>query len=524
MRFPPASPPHGGNGAPVARQQVKIRPGVAEPAFRLLTGENPSTSAKFACTQVFAQGNPYESVGYGTQRSERTAGSGLKAPFKDASPSPSPIQARLGRCGQRTRPNRPQCRFRHRRLEEANRPRITYSRDVTVAKTGIFRFSLVGVEGLIALTVVVDLRAPTIPKDQRVWRLFPGSSYQFLGDFDKQGVGFLDLPGLELPSGSLAEAKDMIARVARSLRIRNLLWDQGPQAKIELNLKDFARSRSSQNRTRIANAIVSFYEIAKKGDFVVLPEPKFLSRIWVGRFTGDKPTVGFFQRRYGRTKIPARGIQWMGNFAENTVSTALSLSLRHQHPFTLLEKDLHVEVFSLAYGSFVYGERHAATVYNDKSDFLDSDAALLGAVSRLAAAALQSIDTKGDLAGENLLDILLRSPPIEYTCTQEADIHSPGFNRYIAGSAVALVIASVSAALIGLSEHSSAGNVAADAQQMVITNTAPDADPACTARVSEASARILKALGTDRTWALCQAAKAARDRAGLRSSATPHKQ
>jgi len=245
------------------------------------------------------------------------------------------------------------------------------------------------------------------------------------------------------------------------------------------------------------------------------------SNVWVGRFTSAEVVDGF-AARYGSTPIPARQIDWVGKHPENSISTLLSQTLRNQHPFTLLEKSLHLEVFSLAYGSFVYGDHHAATVYNDKDDFLDSDAALLGVISRLASAAVKSLDEKqGALSAEGLLDVLVREPPIEYTCSQAVDIHSPGFNRYISGAVVALVIAAVAAGLIGLSQYSSRETLAGDVTRLTFVNSGSNADPQCTAKVSEASKRVLQALGIDRTWALCEAARSARDRAGMRSSATP---
>lgn len=374
------------------------------------------------------------------------------------------------------------------------------------------------------MTLEIDLQAPTIPNDRRVWRLFPGSGYQFWEDFHEQDVGYLDFPGLELPKNvKLTEAPDLIARIARSQQIKNYLWSNGPEAKLpDFDLKKFADARHTQNRGRLRQALINFYEVAAAGDYVILPEPLYLSNVWVGRISSKRIVKGRFPHRYGANSIPARQITWLAKHKENTISSALSLMLRHQHPFTLLERSLFVEVFSLAHGSFVYRDRHAATVYNDKDDYLDSDAALLGAISRLSAAALMSVD-KGEkgLTAEDFTDILLRSPPIEYTCTQEADIHSPGFNRYIAGTAVALVISAVTASLIGLSYESSKAQLANDVGKLVFLNSAPDADPLCTAKVSEAAARVLKALGTDRTWELCKAARAASERAGIRASAAP---
>jgi hypothetical protein len=310
-----------------------------------------------------------------------------------------------------------------------------------------------------------------------------------------------------------------VPRIARSQEIARLLRE-APDSDTNLNLADFTAARVSPHRARLRGALISFYKEAAQGDYIVLPEPVYMSRIWIGRFTTNSIVNGNYYRRYGGAPIPSRTIDWLSNFPENMISVALSQSLRNQHPFTLLERSLWLETFALVHGSFVYGDRHVSTIYNDRSDFLDSDAALLGAISRLSAAASQAVDEGlADIGITDLIDILLRSPPIEYTCTQEADIHSAGFNRYISGAITALVIAAVTASILGLGQSSSREALDADLQQLQIINTAPNADPQCTARVSEASARVLRILGTDRTWRLCEAARAANDRAGIRSSA-----
>jgi hypothetical protein len=386
----------------------------------------------------------------------------------------------------------------------------------------VFSPDSVGKDGMIE----VDIRAPSIPQEQRVWRLFPGSGYQFLDAFIQQGVGFLDFPGLELPKGNLNEAKDLVARIVRSEHIAATIRELGVNPKVDFpDVKAFTDRRASEKRGRNRQAIINFYQEAKANDFVIIPEPMYLSNIWVGQIKGNDTVPAYSPNRYGRTRLPARRIDWIKKYRENSVSSGLSMVLRHQHPFTILERSVYLEVFSLAYGSFVYGDRHAATVYNDESDFLDSDAALLGVISRPAAAACKLLDEgKTTLPVSDIIDVLLRDPPIEYTCSQEVDIHSAGFNRYTSVTIVSLVIATITGSFLGLSQQSSKNQLNADIQKLTVSNSAPGADPQCTARVSEASKMVLNALGIERTWALCQAARAAKNRAGLRSSASPKPQ
>jgi hypothetical protein len=102
---------------------------------------------------------------------------------------------------------------------------------------------------------------------------------------------------------------------------------------------------------------------------------------------------------------------------------------------------------------------------------------------------------------------------------QSIDIHSSGFNRYTSVKIVSLVVAAVASALLALGQLESKTQVQEAVYSMTFVNSATSPDPDCTARVSDASNRILLTLGIDKTWALCQAAKASRERAGLDSSA-----
>ncbi len=370
----------------------------------------------------------------------------------------------------------------------------------------------------------VDLNAPTISLDRRVCRLFPGNGYKFLQAFRDQRVGFLDFPDLEIPEKPISKATDLISRIARSQAVRDQFLKVGPGFDPSLlALDNFAKARKTPNRSRLMQALINFVEEAKAGDYVVLPEPIFQRVIRIGRITDETITSAKFPKTYGDARIPSRNINWLSKVPENQVSTKLSDTLRHQHPFSLLERSMYTEVFSLVHGSFVYDDRNTATIYNDRSDYLDFDAALLGVISKLAAAAVQSLD-EGDasLTQSDLLSVLLRNPPVEYSCTQESDIHSPGFSRYTSGTIVPLVLAAVTAYLIGLSSNASQElEGPSQEEQLIVLNSAPDADPMCAARVSQASARVLGVIGTKRTFELCEAARAAAKRAGLRSSASP---
>lgn len=368
----------------------------------------------------------------------------------------------------------------------------------------------------------VDLHAPSIPNDRRIWRLFPGQHYRFLEQFQAEGKGFLDIPGFQMPEGPLSSADDLLSRLSASQATHEALIARPQVAPLLLDPQEFKGAKNTQARGRLRQAIVNLYGEAKTHDLVVLPSPIYMSEIFIGTFENDLIFNSIYPKRYGETPIPSRAIKWIARTKENSVSTQLSEALRTQHPFTVLENSLYIEVLSLAYSSFIYKGRHVSTIYNRLGDYLDSDSAFLGNISRLAAAACRSIEEgqKG-LGKETLLEIFLRTPPIEFTCSQDIYIRSPGFNRFVSGTIVSLVIAAFVAAIIGFSELGTKEAVATATQQIQVVNSSPSADKIFNLPVSDATSRILHSLDIDTTWNMCQEIKAARIRNGIESSAKP---
>jgi hypothetical protein len=367
------------------------------------------------------------------------------------------------------------------------------------------------------MMITVDLNAPSIRPDRRVWRLFPGAGYRFLDAFEAKGVGFLDIPGFPFPDKPLSEATDLTARIAAMQAAISSTFANDVD-EVEADPSQFALARNTKARGRLRRSIINFYEKADKNDIVVVPEPGNLSQVWIGRFQSKRIRNISYDVRDWNFDIAAREIEWIRKVRENMISTELSESLRNQHAFTALAESLHVEVYSLAYASFVKGETYVASIFNS-TDYLDADSALLGLISRLASAACFAIDNGFEGLGPGSdLDIIFNTPPLEYTCSHEIDIHSPGFNRYVSGKMVPLVTSSVLATMIavgGLSAEAAAEELA----NVRIINTSPDADPTCNPPVAEATKRILEKYPIAAIIKMCHDAVESQKRAGLNPSA-----
>lgn len=366
----------------------------------------------------------------------------------------------------------------------------------------------------------IDLRAPIISGDTRVWRLFPGGSYKFLSTFKADQVAFLDVPGFEMPDVKLSEANDLPTRIRRTEVMMEKLSREGREAIPRITEDDLQNFRVGKKRQRNQQAIINFYEVAKTGDLVVVPDQLSIGRVMIGVFAQQRAKLPHVTvpNIYGPVPVPARPINWLANVPENKVSTPLSSSLRHQHPFNLLEKSLFLEVFSLAFSSYVYNDHYSATIFNTKDDYLDRETSLIGLVSTLSATFCEKV-SKGEENHFDLLDAIFEQASIEFHCSQAADIHSEGFNRFTSAKATPLVIAAFFAALSFLATADSQQQMEKMVDHIEFVNTFATEHDECTALVSKTTNLMLKSMNGDKLWKKCQSMKDAEQRAGLTSSA-----
>jgi hypothetical protein len=294
----------------------------------------------------------------------------------------------------------------------------------------------------------IDLKAAIVARETRVWRLFPGQHYKFLPKFVADKIAFLDIPGFEMPDGPLSEADDLPKRIRRAEVIIEKIRQDGPDDIPVVTANDLRNFRVGKKRQRHQQAVINFYETAAPGDLIVTPDRLSQGRVWIGQFAGRARRVveATLPEIYGNTPIPARRVNWFGQFPENKISTRLSKSLRNEHPFSLIERTLFLEVFSLAFSSYVFLDHHSATIYNTKNDYLDLETSLLGLVSSMAATMSEKVE-KGEGDEFDPVDALFEGASIEFHCSIASDIHSEGFSRFTSEKITPLVIAAFIAAL-----------------------------------------------------------------------------
>jgi hypothetical protein len=251
-----------------------------------------------------------------------------------------------------------------------------------------------------------------------------------------------------------------------------------------------------------------------------MPEPSANRMVWIGEFLDNAVVYESYPTKVKNVYVPCRRVKWIKNVRENTLSYPLTEALRNQHAFTLIEKSKFIEVMSVAYSSFIFNDQHVSTIYNG-DDFLDSDSAFIGIVSKLVSAAYAAAENGEVKLGNSnsIIDILLNSTPTEFTCSQESDIHSEGFTRLISATPVAIAIAVTVVAIFALSGCKDENEYRKQIPELTLINGSSHSDAACNAKVSDVVKRILETMPIDQITKLCNNGRLSEERAKLRSSA-----
>ncbi|MGE7415847.1 hypothetical protein [Methylobacterium tarhaniae] len=369
------------------------------------------------------------------------------------------------------------------------------------------------------MSIEIDILTREIPDTCNVWRTFAGTGYKFINDFLEKDAIFLDFPGLELPDGDLNESEDLLARILAAQEVVEVYKFMGPEAEVAVDWKNYINARRTVGRGIIRSSAINIYQHAKRGDLIVLPTTLQTGVIHIGAIMDHPQTrnTSTVDRLYGTSQIPSRSVQWLASTPEHKLSFALSSVLRHQNPFSLIPQNLYIEVMSIAYTNFTYKDRFSSVIYNLLDDYLDTDSALIGMIAQISANIIEAMDEghKVEFDDIELLKYLIKRPSVEYNCSQSADIHSAGFNRFVSAKITPLVIVSIVGVLTYLGTHSNREALAGDIANISVINSLERQGGSCPPPVSEATSRFLSQTDIDIVWEMCQRAREAKGRAGL---------
>ncbi|WP_156462938.1 hypothetical protein [Methylobacterium sp. Leaf93] len=373
----------------------------------------------------------------------------------------------------------------------------------------------------------INIGAKIVPDNCTLWRLFPGKSYRLLEAFKSTNTAFLELPDIEIPNDDVGLTDNLLAKILASQDLVNQRIEHGPEHLLKSDWRDFTTQSNSPSRGRTIQAVINFYEVAKKGDLLVVPSYKSQGEILIGEFLDDPDArmrvTGV--EWYGDVAFEARNIKWFPLRSEDSISPRLSSILRHPHPFSHIEDKLYNEILSLAYENFIWNGKYGSVVYNGNDNFLDSDNTLVGVIFKLAAYACIAEE-----AGQNFIDIedifefLFKNPPAEYSCHYSAESHSPGYGRYFGIKPTPIVAVTVIAGLLALSSIADARELKAAAQDINFVNHQNSHNAECDPPISNAAAIVFRSLRGDQLRKACESMLESKNRAELRVRARVAKQ
>lgn len=369
----------------------------------------------------------------------------------------------------------------------------------------------------------IDIRAKELAEDCRVWRAFPGKSYNLLDAFVDHSTVFLEFPNLSLEA-EFENDEHLAAKVHAAQLTADQKRDLGPDAHPRIRWQEYRDVHVDSALGRRVKTVVDLFANAKKGDLVIVPNRKGRNDTRIGVFSTDPSERIFIEGAsvYTRYFFPARQIEWLAQPNEERFSPQLTNILRHEHAFVDIGSDLYNEVFSLAYGNFISSDVYSALVTNGNNDFTDSDNALVGVIFTLSAYACQAYENGDEtFEVEDIFDFILHRPPREYACHFASLHNSPGFTRYIGEKGTALVAAAVIAGLLALPSDANAAQIRRYTGQIELVNSQALQAGLCDPNIAEPVKILYRSIGGDKLRKACQSMQETARRAEVRVRARP---
>jgi hypothetical protein len=212
-------------------------------------------------------------------------------------------------------------------------------------------------------TVEVDLNTRIVGADERMYVLFPGESYTLFNTIKHRSVLALDFPSLELGKTRMGDVPtDLQSRVAMAVRVRN--WHKAGRDignAPSRDLKDYVRFSRTEARALYMGAVEAVYFDLKPGTIVVVPGSGHWGEVLIGEVVGDSITA-VTDANYPGESIPARRVRWLAIRPKSDFTEALIRRLPTPNPFTILPREFHEEVLTLAFDNVIYGSRIVSSI------------------------------------------------------------------------------------------------------------------------------------------------------------------
>lgn len=352
----------------------------------------------------------------------------------------------------------------------------------------------------------VDLATTIVPRDHKIWKLFPGKEYKFGRQISEAKVAFLDVRGLDELDGKPNEwDRDDLLEVISKDR-----WERQNAQKLEKSER-----RISAGDKQTATFIEGLFNEAKKGDFILVPGAGYGGVVSIFELTSGPGSVTLYEGQDGRTfnTYLGRKMKWLGSVPNRKLKLPVLERLQTPMAFFDMGNVGREAFYEAVLGNFVYDGEYVATYrvkkedYNSRDnriastwmefvDLVSSEDALAGAIAASRDKSIHELLDVGELTEEQRSDLSI-------------NINSPGEILMRAMSMTPLIgLALFPLAASGVSYEQA---LAAD----IHMTTLGGAVDSCTAEVQSSVKSILEAMGAERWLKACELAARAKSAAEI---------
>lgn len=359
------------------------------------------------------------------------------------------------------------------------------------------------------MTVAVKLDAVVIPDDHKVFKFFPGRDYEFYDFIVRTGVAFIDVRNLGELGSDPSRWKD-------NALLNHISTDRVERA-VEAGQERPTRLVRSQGDKATLTYLKGLLFKAKKGDFVLMPQKGYTTKVMVGQLLDDPGTVVALSQAndFGKTEYFGRRVKWIGGVEKRKFSDTLVKLLHSRAPFFDVGRSEYEGVYRLTFDNFFYDDQYFATFRTKKEIFTPKDNFLTSVWLELFEVLEEARESESKLSKGSIYDLVIESDINEKDRDDlSISVQSPGWFR---------IRSIVAAPLASLALFAMASQGIAYDQAITATTSASvisDANADCMGDVDASVRAYIELLGKERWEQACKLAKQAESESKLTAGAT----
>ena len=355
------------------------------------------------------------------------------------------------------------------------------------------------------MSIEVDLATHVLTEEHGVFFARPGARYHLYADVIAESTILVDLPNLDLDKGLSVEAQpDLGARIRRARTLRR--WHNARREPTEpsRDLADYALG-TEKGLPQLRSTIKGFFEVARKGDLVLVAPGPYSLDAYIGELVDDAP--GYVEiavpRRYEADVLTGRRVRWLARFPKRLLTGAILDIIDKPNAFVRLPKSVRPGIYDRAYASYALPHQYSARFDVAAETFRSFDDLILQAFFNFVAYNTRAV-SEGRESEVGGLGPTAFSDAGEYAAELRTNVNSPGFLTLTSTHVAPLVTAALLALAITVGPD--AAKAAQEGTLRIGNSKAPAGDP-CTAEVARQALRQLQLLGLDEWPAACEKAR-----------------